>query len=154
MHEASRLQGSVRCLYRKAAEEGGIEADGPRIARRSIAPVSSFGFALGEHVARDQNIGVDTHWGNPGFCIDVALRDAESSEDATLGVLCDFARYPRAPDPVEWDIFRTQILRDVSGWDLHRVWTPDFFRDPEKTVRGIASAALGATARHKNQNKS
>ncbi len=57
----------------------------------------------------------------------------------TLGVLCDCCRYSKAADPIEWDMFRSAI-HESQGWKLHRLWTPQFFRDPAGTVKQIVQA--------------
>ena len=44
-------------------------------------------------------------------------------------------------DPMEWDAFRTGVL-EKQGWNLQRVWTPHFFRDPKGAIKSIAAAAL------------
>ena len=135
-------------LYDEAAEtdRAARETSGARHAMLEIPPVSQFGFELGARVVQAHALPVDTHWGNEGFCVDVALRDKAAIENATVGVLCDFTRYPRAPDPIEWEIFRSEILA-ATGWELHRVWTPDYFRDPERVVRAIAAAAEAVLAK-------
>lgn len=71
-----------------------------------------------------EGIGCDVYWGNEGFCIDL-VRHGEPS----AGLLCDAPRFA-AVDAVEWDVFRTGIL-EANGWNLHRVWSPHFFRDPD-----------------------
>jgi hypothetical protein len=72
--------------------------------------------------------GSIVHWGNDGFCVDLALRHPHRPEDVTIGVLCDTSRFPGAEDPVEWDLFRCGVL-EGQGWTLHRVWSPTLFRD-------------------------
>ena len=79
-------------------------------------------------------MGSDVHWGNEGFTVDVALHHPTRPGDVTAGVLCDGNRFTGAGDPVEWDLFRTAILRN-QGWHLHRVWSPHFFRDPAAFAR-------------------
>lgn len=101
----------------------------------NIAP-SLFAEGLADILAREQRIRSEVHWGNDGFCIDIALGHPRYLEDVTLGLLCDMNRYPRADDPVEWEIFRTEVL-EATGWQLHRVWTPQFFRDPASVAQGI-----------------
>ncbi|WP_145928865.1 AAA domain-containing protein [Termitidicoccus mucosus] len=86
-------------------------------------------------LARHQ-IGSTTYWGNDGFCIDAALTHPEMPEDVTLGVLVDFNRYNKTPDPIAWELFRATILRS-QGWHLHRLWTPALFRDPETQLEKI-----------------
>ena len=113
--------------------------DKTRFVERKIPPHSDFALGLGAMLAANRGGEVDAHWGNPGFCIDIALQDPDRGKGATAGLLCDFARYDRAPDPVGWEVFRTAIL-ETLGWRLHRVWTPGFFRDPDRELRAIESA--------------
>ena len=61
---------------------------------------------------------------------------AVRAEDVTVGILCDFAQYDKAHDSVEWDVFRTAI-HESQGWRLHRLWTPHFFRDPQRSINLI-----------------
>ena len=92
--------------------------------------------AYAARLARDDATGSDVHWGNEGFCIDIALHHPTQVDDVTLGILCDMTRYRAAGDPVEWDIFRTGILQQ-QGWELHRLWSPHFMRDPAAATREI-----------------
>ena len=108
-----------------------------QVVERRIAPFSSVAKALGERLARDRNLGSDVHWGNEGFCIDVALHHPDRFGDVSGGILCDIARYPSAPDPIDWEVYRTEILRNL-GWTLHRVWTPDLFRDTRRVINTLA----------------
>jgi len=134
-------------LYEKDAQERQemAERDGVRLVEQAIPPVSSFALGLGVRLASGSGIGADVHWGNPGFCVDLALHHPERADDVTAGLLCDFTRYDRAPDPIAWEIFRTSIL-EWAGWQLHRVWTPSFFRDPDRVVRGVEAAAAAVQA--------
>jgi hypothetical protein len=100
---------------------------------------SPFAAALAEKLHAAQGIGADVHWGNEGFCVDVALRPG-AGQDVTAGVLCDASRFAASEDPMEWDAFRTGVL-ERQGWKLLRVWTPHFFRDPKGAIRAIANAA-------------
>jgi hypothetical protein len=109
-----------------------------------IAPTrapSPFAISFGKRLLAARNIGSIIHWGNDGFCIDAALRHPVHPEDVTIGVLCDMTRYPQADDPVEWDIFRTAIL-ESQGWQVQRLWSPVFFRDP----KGCADAVVAKAA--------
>jgi hypothetical protein len=105
---------------------------------------SLFSQTLAERLAQKQGLSSTVHWGNDGFCVDVALHHPQRSEDVTIGVLCDGCRYSKASDPVEWDVFRTAILEGI-GWKLHRLWTPHFVRDVSASVEAIASAAREGT---------
>lgn len=97
---------------------------------------SEFAQALGAQLAAQHAIGSSVQWGNDGFCIDVAVQHPADPENITLGVLCDGPRFAKAPEPVEWDVFRVTIL-ERQGWKVHRLWTPHFFRDPDGAIQDI-----------------
>ncbi|QDE94839.1 AAA domain-containing protein [Myxococcus xanthus] len=101
---------------------------------------SAFAQALAGHLATQHRVSSEVHWGNDGFCVDVALRHPTRPSDVTVGVLCDGTRYPKAADRVEWDLFRTGVL-EGQGWQLVRMWTPSFFRDPEGATTQVLQAA-------------
>jgi hypothetical protein len=101
---------------------------------------SLFSEALANQLAEQHRIGSDVHWGNDGFCVDVALHHPQRPEDVTVGILCDGSRYRQADDPVEWDLFRTAI-HESQGWKLLRLWTPHFFRDPQGSSQRILRQA-------------
>ncbi len=111
----------------------------PRALVRDSKTGSRFARALAEGLAQ-RGVSSEVHWGNEGFCVDVALAHPTRAEDVTIGVLCDTARFERARDKVEWDIFRTAAL-EAAGWRLHRVWTPQFVRNPEGAVKGVLEQA-------------
>lgn len=101
---------------------------------------SDFVNALGQQTTQTHHHHASLYWGNDGFCVDIALQS--SGELATThGVLTDFTRFDGAPDPVEWDIYRTGILK-WQGWAFHRVWTPHFVRDPKQTLEGLGTAPV------------
>jgi hypothetical protein len=114
-------------------------------ARRDTAPAchvasaahpSSVAVALGQALHREHRIGSTVHWGNDGFCVDVALTHPEMPEDVTIGVLADFNRYRKTPDPIAWELFRMLVLRG-QGWELHRLWSPGLFRDPAAQLAAV-----------------
>jgi hypothetical protein len=103
-------------------------------------------FAAG--LARALKSGADVHWGNDGFCVDLAMHHPSRPGDVTIGVLCDGCRYAGAEDAVEWDIFRSGVLAG-QGWKLHRIWTPHFFRDPQGDLARIDKAQQAFVASEK-----
>ena len=95
---------------------------------------------LGAALAGEDHVSSDVHWGNDGFRVDLALHHPERADQRTLGVLCDLHRFPDAPDPVDWELFRTRLL-EAKGWQFQRVLSPALFRDPEKHRREIIAQA-------------
>jgi hypothetical protein len=101
---------------------------------------SRFSQRFGRELVDNHDTGATVHWGNDGFCIDIALHHPKRIEDVTIGVLCDVNRFEQAADPVEWEVFRTMVLESQS-WKLHRLWTPQYFRDQQGCVEQILMAA-------------
>ncbi len=112
----------------------------PRIHIYPTRAPSSVAEALAERLRRAQ-IGSDVYWGNDGFCVDIAIRAADSphvpdAADAPHGILCDLARFTNGADPIEWDVFRTTI-HESQGWTLHRLWSPSLFRDAQSELAAL-----------------
>ncbi len=108
----------------------------PQVNVRASKWPSLFARSLAGRLQKRHRVGSDVHWGNDGFCVDLALHHPTRAEDVTVGVLCDFTRFAQAEDPVEWEIFRSWIL-ETQGWKLHRLWTPHFFRDRQGCTQAI-----------------
>jgi hypothetical protein len=131
---AEQLQAEYETAHR-------ILENTPPTERASVSPhpsktPSQFARALAERLRVEQNLGSDVHWGNDGFCVDLAMHHPTRAEDVTVGVLCDTTRFAGSEDPVEWDVFRTAV-HESQGWKLHRIWTPHFFRDPAGSMRAV-----------------
>jgi hypothetical protein len=127
-------------------------------ARASVNPrpsesESHFAKALAPRLAALHNIGSDVHWGNDGFCVDLALHHPSRAEDMTIGILCDTTRYRGTDDPVEWEVFRTTV-HESQGWKLHRIWTPHFFRNVDGSMKGIIKDVQAALAEEKEMSES
>ncbi len=124
-------------------DEAGQAGGSPKIDDVIVNPTRSpsvFAQNLAGKLHDQHQTASTVHWGNDGFCVDLALHHPERPNDVTIGVLCDSCRYLAADDPVEWDIFRTTILTS-QGWKLRRIWTPHYFRDPSGTVAAILTDA-------------
>jgi hypothetical protein len=100
--------------------------------------------SMGRTLLERHRTGSHIHWGNDGFCVDLVCIHPQRPEDVTIGVLTDFSRFHKTPDPVEWDLFRTEVLRR-QGWELRRVWSPVMFRRLEEVLAGIAAAHEAAS---------
>jgi hypothetical protein len=155
LNYAEQLQGAYEASGGSSTEaSGGRElavseataSSRPPLASVDVQPMPSpsrFARALAEELAKKHNLSSTVHWGNEGFCVDVALRDPENPANVTLGILCDGSRYGKADDPVEWDVFRTAIL-EAQGWKLHRLWTPQFARDADSAEQAILALLAGS----------
>lgn len=83
--------------------------------------------------------------GVAGFFIDLAVRDPDHPGRFLLGVECDGATYHSALSARDRDRTRGFVLRD-RGWTLHRIWSTDWFNNPDEEVRELAAAIEAARA--------
>ena len=94
--------------------------------------------------------------GVAGFFLDIAVCDPDRPGVFLCGVECDGASYHSSKSARDRDILRQQILEGL-GWDIHRIWSTDWFRDPNGQtaklvdhlgeLRGIAAGAKAACTR-------
>lgn len=109
----------------------------PQLEVQETATPSPVAVALARTLHQRHAIGSSVHWGNEGFCVDAALTHPEMPVDVTIGVLTDFTRFRKTPDPIEWDLFRTLVLRS-QGWEIQRVWSPALFRNAPQLLSRIS----------------
>lgn len=136
-------------LYREEQERlAEAEVAHARCYVRPTACPSLVTETLAARLASEHQVAADVYWGNDGFCVDVALHHPSRAEDVTVGLLCDGTRFDKTEDPVEWDVFRTLVL-ESQGWDLVRLWTPELFRDPSRSVEAVREAVRAHLARER-----
>lgn len=87
--------------------------------------------------------------GSAGFYIDLAIVDKERPGRYLLGVECDGATYHRARSARDRDRLRQQVLEGL-GWRIHRIWSTDWFRNPQRELRRTAEAIEAARAEKTN----
>lgn len=88
---------------------------------------------------------VEPQVGTAGYFIDMAIRDPEFAGRYVLAIECDGATYHSARSARDRDRLRQGVLESL-GWRFHRIWSTDWFRDPQKelarTTAAIESARL------------
>lgn len=70
------------------------------------------------------------------FRIDIAVRDPTAPGRFLLGIECDGASFHSAASARERDRLRQRILEGL-GWTIHRVWSTDWFENPERELSKI-----------------
>ena len=128
----------------------GIEtAQRDAATRCNVAPTSAPSL-VAESLARQlferHGVGSTVYWGNDGFCVDVAFTHPAWPADVTFGLLTDFTRYSKTPDPIAWEQFRSGILSE-QGWELHRLWSPALFRDPQASLEILRAKQVETAGR-------
>jgi very-short-patch-repair endonuclease len=126
--------------YLKYAETGLI--DMPSLSKREM------GSAFEEAVAiKLKSLGyqVDHQIGTVGFFIDLAVVDHNTPGKYLLGIECDGATYHSAHSARDRDRLRQEILESL-GWRIHRIWSTDWFRNPEREIGKVQAAIASAQA--------
>ncbi|ABK76836.1 superfamily I helicase [Cenarchaeum symbiosum A] len=74
--------------------------------------------------------------GQSGYRIDLAVVHPDDPGKYVLAVECDGASYHSAKSVIERDISRQRFL-EAKGWKFMRVWSTDWWRDPEGQLDDI-----------------
>ncbi len=77
--------------------------------------------------------------GCSGYRIDLAVVDPDEPGRYLLGIECDGANYHRAKTARDRDRLRESVLRDL-GWQLHRIWSTDWWEKPKHEVERMEMA--------------
>lgn len=88
---------------------------------------------------------VHTQVGVSGYRIDLAIVDPDDAGAYILGVECDGAMFHSARSVRERDVLRQEFL-ESKGWEIERVWSRDWWRNPEREIARIAARVDGLRA--------
>jgi len=92
---------------------------------------------------RARGFHVDTQVGCSGYRIDLGVRDPDNPGRYVIGIECDGANYHSAKTARDRDRLREDVLTGL-GWRLHRVWSSDWWTDPDQCMTQIESAIQAA----------
>ncbi|WP_130797209.1 DUF3320 domain-containing protein [Streptomyces otsuchiensis] len=98
-------------------------------------------------VLRDWGYAVQPQVGVAGFRIDMAVRHPGAVGSYALGIECDGAMYHSSRAARDRDRLREAVLRDL-GWDLHRIWGTDWYRNRRDSAARLRAAVEQACARN------
>lgn len=85
---------------------------------------------------RAASLEVDHQVGVSGFRIDLGVRHPDHPERFIAGVECDGARFHSSKSARDRDRLREEILTGL-GWDILRVWSTDWFDDPDLQTKNL-----------------
>ena len=118
------------------AETGVMPEDVPHESVRVID--SPFQQAVAARL-REQGYSVHQEVASGGKFIDIGILDPERPGRYIIGIECDGATYHSARSARDRDRLREQVLRGL-GWKLHRIWSSDWFRNPERELQRAVEA--------------
>ncbi len=101
---------------------------------------------------RSQGYQIDEEVESGGRFIDLAVVDPAAPGRYVLGIECDGATYHSSRTARERDRIREAHLRDL-GWSFHRIWSTDWFRNPERELKRVCEAIEKALAGDKEERK-
>lgn len=118
---------------------------GPRESERE--PDSDFEVAVAD-VLRNQDYDVVAQLGVAGFFIDIAVKNPSRPGEYIAAIECDGATYHSARSVRERDRIRQEILEGL-GWKdrICRIWSTDWFRDPNTQIRRLLAFVESARER-------
>ena len=88
---------------------------------------------------RDKGWNVHPQVGCSGYRIDLAVVHPSEPGRYLLGIECDGATYHSLPTARDRDRLRQLVLEGL-GWTLHRVWSTDWWTDPEREIEKLESS--------------
>jgi very-short-patch-repair endonuclease len=133
----------VRALknFLKYAETGELE-----VARKTgKAPDSPFELEVIEALS-ERGYKVEPQVGTSGYFIDIAVQDPEYPGCYVLAIECDGAAYHSSRSARDRDRLRQGVLEGL-GWNFHRIWSTDWFRNPQQEINRAVAAIEAARAK-------
>lgn len=91
---------------------------------------------------------VSTQVGVGGYRIDMAIVD-QNTGDYILGIECDGKLYHSSSSARERDYHRQKYL-ESRGWKIHRIWSPNWWKDPNKEIQKIETKLRVFTPQNNN----
>ena len=88
---------------------------------------------------RERNYEVEPQVGTAGYFIDIAVKDPEYPGRYVLAIECDGAAYHSSRSARDRDRLRQGVLEGL-GWYFHRIWSTDWFRNPQQEISRAVAA--------------
>jgi hypothetical protein len=134
---------------RGLAELVAFARDGGSPLGEELAPASAVTAAIARALA-ERGWTLRHRVGPGASAVELAVVDPDDPQRCVLAIEHDGVMYRGAQGTRERDRLRMQVLADL-GWRTHRVWTLDWWLDPERETMRAHGAIIAAVAanRHK-----
>lgn len=110
-------------------------------------PDSDFELAVAEGL-RSRGYECRPQVGSAGYFIDIGVQHPDAPHEYLAGVECDGASYHSTRSARDRDRLRQEMLERL-GWHLIRVWSTDWFRDPERELNRVVTQLEAHRAVHR-----
>ncbi|HEU0298807.1 MAG TPA: DUF3320 domain-containing protein [Longimicrobium sp.] len=114
------------------AELGQLQSESAALSAEAESP---FEQQVMQELAR-RGVRLRAQVGAAGYRIDMAVVDDEKPGRYVCGIECDGAAYHASETARDRDRLRQQVL-EARGWQIHRVWSTDWFKDREGQVERL-----------------
>jgi very-short-patch-repair endonuclease len=130
----------VRVLkhFLKYAETGVLD-----VAKEAVKPAESPFESEVIEALRQRHCDVEAQVGTAGCFVDIGVKDPDYPGRYLLAIECDGASYRSARSARDRDRLRQAVLEGL-GWNLHRIWSTDWFRNPEQEIDRVLAAIESA----------
>lgn len=124
------------------AERGTGNAVGSSVVQLSEANASIENIIAGK--LRTLGYTVHTDIGCSGYKIDIGIVDPKNPSSYQLGIICDGKNYKRTKTARDREIVQNNVLKAL-GWNICRIWTMDWWDNPEEVIDSIRKAVSKKT---------
>jgi very-short-patch-repair endonuclease len=87
----------------------------------------------------EQGYEVVPQLGVAGYFLDIAIRHPDHNGSFIMGVECDGATYHSGRSVRDRDRLRQEVLVRL-GWEIYRIWSTDWFRNPKAEFLKLVAA--------------
>ena len=94
---------------------------------------------------------VHTDIGSSGYKIDIGIVDPVRPSTYQLGIICDGKNYHCAKTVRDREIIQNSVLK-LLGWKICRIWTMDWWENPDVVIAGIQEALNGEDEKVPQEN--
>lgn len=128
-------------LYKKFLEY--VSNDGESYSNASsVVPLNGFELDIKRRL-EDEGLRLVPQFGVCNYRIDFAVRHPKDPEKFALAIEADGASYHSGHIARERDRLRQMLLED-RGWTFHRIWSTDWFSNPDREVERVLVAYRAA----------
>ncbi len=140
----SQTVGMLKLRTFLAYAESGQMPDNPTVSNREVD--SPFQRAVAARLT-ERGYQVQQEVASGGRFVDIAIVDPQQSGRYVIGIECDGASYHSSRSARDRDRLREQVLVGL-GWKLHRIWSTDWFQNPDREL----DRAIKAIEKAKSQS--